>query len=205
MEETSGSTSMISTTERSRRKSRRNGPSIPKKLPETDKNGLPFVFEADILKEPLGFSDVLIDFIFTLRSGRMRLWMKRVVLFLLSGFLHKIWMWFTSCILLWYDAPCDPKHNIFTMPFVFTSLVSEHEWTSPYFFSFLDLGHCVLSVYASVLIYCIIKILKKCFGILYSFYDKIKLKFQVYKHEARRRKIQRRNEVRNNAQKKKND
>lgn len=210
MEGSSSSQLVIETTERldsrrSKRRSRGKGPSTSRETSRKTEDGLPFVFEEDILKESLRFSDLLIDFILVLKSTRFRLWMKRIFLFGLSGFFYKIWMWFTACVLLWYNAPCLPEHNLFTMPFVFTSIVGEYEWISPYFFSFFDEGHFVLSVFTSALAYLAVEILKKLYRVIYYFYDKIKIRFQSYTYEAKRRKIQRRNEVRHNTQKKKDD
>lgn len=195
------------TTRKERRSLRLKGPSISRKSSkkESTEGNSCTVDKEELDREKLRFSSIVIDFLFMFKSNRFKFILKYTSLFLLSGFLYKIWIWFTACVLMWYNAPCDPDHGLFTMPFIFYSMISDDEYESPYFFSFFDWGHFALSVFSFLMICSILLGIQWSFIFLRFLWNKTKNKLSSYIVGVKTRTIQRRNEFRKNTQKKKDD
>jgi hypothetical protein len=158
--------------------------------------------ETEIQNKALRLSDIVVDILEMTKTARIKFFFKYTVLFFLSGFLYKLWLWFSSCIAEFYGAPCKEEFTLFTMPFIFISEATDHQFISPHFFSFWDVGHITLSIYASLMILIFIKSTKKMWELTCAGYQKIKNIGNSYAISAKKRAIQRERDIKKNLRKK---
>lgn len=121
-----------------------------------DEEGEYDLTDEEVEREPFRIGAALAEFLLFFKSPHAKMSYLAIFVFCCSGFCYKIWLWFTACVLHWYDAPCKDNYTLFTMPFIYdTSLVSNEEFISPFFFSFTDAAHIMLSIHFSlyVLVY----------------------------------------------------
>jgi hypothetical protein len=111
---------------------------------KVDKND-EIITEDEIQNEKIRCGDILLSFMEFFKHPMTKLIFRHLLIFILCGYFHKIWLWFNACIIERYEAPCKEEIGLFTMPFIFVSTISSDSWESPHFFSFWDFGHIALS------------------------------------------------------------
>jgi hypothetical protein len=182
-------------------------PSLPskKKSKEENKSENEEIGEEEIEKEPFRLGDALVDLIFLFKSSTAKKFYLFIPFFLSLGFLHKIWIWFSACVLHRYGAPCKENFSLTTMPFIYkASWMDDEEMISPHLFSFLDTGHIALSIHYLMYILVIYGGCRHVIWKLLCFVGRhCKTKYQAFSRSVKRRAVIRRKAIQNQSEKKK--
>jgi len=149
------------------------------------------ITEEEIQNESIRWGDVLVDFIELIKSPIVKLILRQFLFLILSGYFYKIWLWFSACVLHWYNSPCKEEHGLFTMPFVFASSFSDHQWTSPHFFSFWETGHLALSIFLFSKFHIFLFLFKKFLGVFKIMFEAVRQKWFNFVRQLKLKSVER--------------